>query len=383
MRNQHGFSLVELMVALVVFIFAIVAATTIFIPLVSQFKQQSKITETNIEGLVGLWMLKTDLEQAGYGLPWFFPNDTITYTETSAAPAGSTISSAVVNDSPGNPPRAVAAFNNVDFSGHVNGNANITRIVKYSDYLVIKSASVSGTDTAQKWSYIVAANEPNPRTWGTTGVPGGAAGPNDPSANDNVIVINPMVSATRLRELVMNGTAFSTKFSSLGAFSPPAGSSQTQTYVIYDIDANNSLNMPFNRADYFVGIPAAMPTRCASGTGVLYKAVLSQSGTFDANNTTPLLDCVADMQVIFGLDMDGNGTIDTYSNADGSSAADATSTHRRRISARGECAGSTGIPFQPFRLQEQCSRDPGLYSWPRGADRSEFYFHSIHNRGVF
>lgn len=320
MRKQHGFSLVELMVAMVVFMFAMAAASTIFIPLVSQFKQQSKIAETNIAGLVGLELMRTDLGQAGYGLPWYFPSDTIAYTETAAAPASSTINTAVVNDAPGNPPRAVAAFNSVSFSGPVNGNANITGIAAGSDYLVIKSASVSGTDMAQKWSFIVAENEPNPRTW--------AVASENLSPTDKVIVIKPKVGDVRLRELVMNGAAFYTSYSPFpSSFSPSSLSSDPyETYLIYGIDSGATLNMPFNRADYFVGIPAAAvrPTRCAIGTGVLYKAVLSQAGTFIPSNTTPLLDCVADMQVIFGLDMNGNGTIGTYSNADGSVAVDAT-----------------------------------------------------------
>ncbi|HAM51285.1 MAG TPA: hypothetical protein DCP92_11585 [Nitrospiraceae bacterium] len=337
-RKQHGFTLVELMITLVVFTFALSAAIRVFVPIVGKFKQQSKIAETNVEGLVGLELLKTDLEHAGYGLPWCFPNNSITYAETTAAPASA------LNDATGAgdyPPRALAAVDNITFNGNVNGNANITSIATGSDYLTIKSALVSGTDAAQKWTYLVAQNAPTPRIWGP---PAGTLGTSDPSATDYVIVINPVPSqACPANCLVMNGgTTFGTLNQGYtqynagfpGAFTPSASLSPLQTYLIYDIapgpgtagtTLTGPLNMPFNRADYFVGIPATLPSRCASGTGVLYKAILGQNTmAFSPSYTTPLLDCVADMRVIFGLDTNGDGIIDTYSNADGRHVDDAT-----------------------------------------------------------
>ncbi|HEY4745125.1 MAG TPA: PilW family protein, partial [Desulfuromonadaceae bacterium] len=69
---------------------------------------------------------------------------------------------------------------------------------------------------------------------------------------------------------------------------------------------------------------------CAPHTGTLYKANVNQSdGSLDL--TTPILDCVADMQVVFGWDLadaggnlvsdpalPGDGQIDTWTNANGS-----------------------------------------------------------------
>jgi len=301
------------MVALVIFTFVIAAATAMFVPLVNQFKQQSKIAETNIEGIVGLDMLRGDLEQAGYGLPWYFPDDTINYSEATVAPANAV----TFNDSPGNPPRAVVAADNVTFGGAVNGNANVTGVVTGSDYLAIKSIAITGSATAQKWTYILAENEPNPRKWNSAS--------NDlKPATDRVIVIRPKVGDVRLRELVMDGSNFFTKYSETafpGNFSPTQPS---ESFLIYGVDPSNDLKTPFNRADYYLGVPTALPRRCAVGTGILYKAVLSQAdGSFPAVNTTQLLDCVADMQVVFGLDMNYDGIIGTYSNADGSTAVDA------------------------------------------------------------
>jgi prepilin-type N-terminal cleavage/methylation domain-containing protein len=318
MRKQEGFSLVELMVSMAIFIFVITAATGIFIPLVNQFKQQSKIAEANIAGIVGLELLRTDLEQAGFGLPWYFPNDTINYNEAAAAPAS------VYNDAPGNVPRAIAS-----------GINNSPGIVTGSNYLVVRSAVVTGSDTAQKWTYILNESEPNPRQWGPLNNVS-----NDLTTNtDRVVVIRPRVSDTRLRELVMNGTQFFTTYSQTSFPANFSPTKQSEAYLIYGIDPANNLKMPFNRADYYVST-ANVPTTCASGTGVLVKAILDhQTGiNFPQKNIIPLLDCVADMQVIFGLDMNSDGIIGTYSNADGSTVMGATA-----ITKQNEGAGTSNV----------------------------------------
>jgi hypothetical protein len=59
-----------------------------------------------------------------------------------------------------------------------------------------------------------------------------------------------------------------------------------------------------------------MPSRCAPGSGILYKAVLSQNAVNPVAGATgtevlPLLDCAANMKVVFALDTDGDGVSDT------------------------------------------------------------------------
>jgi type II secretory pathway pseudopilin PulG len=276
-KKIEGFSLVELLVTMSIFILIIVAASGIFIALVNQFKQQSKMAETNIEGIVGLELLRIDLEHAGYGLPWVIPTGVV-YNEATAG----------YNDSPSDPPRAMASGDNVGFNG--------------SDYLVLKSTVVSRSDTAPRWSYITTGNDPKP--WGTDDLVSGS---------DRVIVINPKASETSLRELVVSGGVFFTTYDGANfpaAFSP---SRPLETYVIYGVD-DRVLRMPFNRADYYIS-NINVPLRCATGTGVLEKGVIRHSdGALDT--PLPLLDCVADMQVAFGVDTTNpaDGTVDCYTN---------------------------------------------------------------------
>jgi hypothetical protein len=64
---------------------------------------------------------------------------------------------------------------------------------------------------------------------------------------------------------------------------------------------------------------AGLPSSCADHTGFLYKAALNHSdGLF---TEIPILGCVADMQVVLGWDMDEDGVVDTYSDADGATVS--------------------------------------------------------------
>jgi hypothetical protein len=96
-------------------------------------------------------------------------------------------------------------------------------------------------------------------------------------------------------------------------------------FIVYGVDPGTgvaSLRMPFNRADFYVRVPAAnLPKQCAAGTGVLYKGTFSQSnGTIV--NELPILDCVVAMRVIFTLDLYGNGAYTYTDDISGLTAAD-------------------------------------------------------------
>ena len=128
-----------------------------------------------------------------------------------------------------------------------------------------------------------------------------------------MIVIKPAKDIYSSNELIVdsNGNFFTT-FSSTSFPSDFLPQSPSERYIIYGVDANTDLRMPFNRADYFINRPTSgMPSRCAPNTGILYKTTINQSN--GGLNYLQIFDCVADMQVIFGLDNDENGVRDTYS----------------------------------------------------------------------
>lgn len=295
-KRQEGFTLVELLITMVIFVFTIAAASNIFVSLLTQFKQQSKIAETQIEGLVGLETLRRDIEQAGFGLPWVVPTSVTTATYLEAAASATAPSPVLYNDAP-DPPRAIFSGNNI--AG-----------LRGSDYLVIKATSIANNDAAMRWTYVVATGSGNRiiQAWDP---------PRENMINNyRAIALIPTRGENNQRILVTDVTD-NTKYS-IGFSDPfPAVFSPitlNDLYLVYGVDPDTDLRMPFNRADYYIRrVAASTPARCAKGvaatnnTGVLVKSLINQAdGVRGAG--VPLLDCVADMQVFFRLDRNGDGT---------------------------------------------------------------------------
>jgi prepilin-type N-terminal cleavage/methylation domain-containing protein len=291
-RRENGFTMVELMITMVIFVIAMVAASNIFSGILNQFKQQTKIAETNIEGVIGLQMFRTDLEQAGFGLP--FDLDGTAYNEA-VSTNQPYVTPGDFNDSP-NPPRAIVA-------GHGVG-------MNDSDVLVIKASNIGINAPSQKWAYrtstggLIVNKE-----W--TDIDGNAVTAENFNAEDRVIVLKPVVQDRQ--QVLVRSVDFYSRFDGLDDFEPPT--TLNETHLIYGIGTDPALRMPFNRADFYIRRSADMPQRCAQGTGILYKGVLRHNdGQF---NEMELLDCVLDMQVVFGLDTDEDGSTDTFSSPDG------------------------------------------------------------------
>ena len=280
--KQHGFSLIELLVVMALLSIVAIMTMDAFNMVIKQSGQTMKTVTTEIDQTIGLDILRSDIEQAGFGLPWTFQNS-ITYAEA-ASPPGSTY-----NDSPSTAPRAILSGNNVGYNS--------------SDYLVIKSTIVAGSDTANKWTYISkdSSTAPTPKSWSSTS--------SNPSTNDKVIVIKPRYDALGYNELVMNSGTFFTTYSSTNFTSAFSPATIGQRFIVYGVSAADaslaSLRMPFNRADYYIARPSTnMPSDCAPNTGILYKSTVNHSD--GALTEMPVLDCVADMQVVFRLGTDTN-----------------------------------------------------------------------------
>lgn len=287
MGRRQGFTLIEVLIALVVMFLVMNAVITFFVGVkgrggvLNQYKQQSRIAKSGMDSIIGLEILRKDIEHAGYGLPW---NNIPVYAEATEPNPG------ILNDSP-NAPRGLVSINDPAFT------------LNSADYLVIKSSRVAMIDPARKWTILQAGDVK--RSWTT--VPANAENL-DPQ--DRVIVLSPGSTGTNWRSMVIVGGAFSTTYNNTAAFAP---GSLSGTRLIYGIGAPdpNPLRMPFNRADFYLST-TNVPQQCAPNTGVLVKGVVRQEdGILDA--PLPLLDCVASMQVLFMLDTDGDGSVDATS----------------------------------------------------------------------
>ncbi len=273
-RREGGFTLIEVLITLAILVIVLGAASTLFVNLMRAYKQQSKIAETSMEGLLGLEVLRRDIQHAGFGLPW--NGDTGTGEATGGGNA--TACNAASNT---DPPRAIQG---VDASGTAT-----------CDYLVVRAANVGVTAASGKWTTL--AFGPATRQWNSPF--------EDLADTDRVIVVSPGIDNMTFRTLVKSAGAFATTFDSLAGYAP---GDTTQTYLVYGLHSVDTLRMPFNRADYYVDT-TSVPVHCAPNTGVLVKAVVNQdNGTLSP--IYPLLDCVRAVQYRFGLDPDGDGNLD-------------------------------------------------------------------------
>ena len=278
-RREAAFTLVELMIAMAIVMVVLYAAINFFIVSVRQYKVQTKITETNLEGILGLELFRQDLESLGFGLPW---NGLVAYTER---PSIADLSA--LEDTP-NAPRAVLSINDPAFT------------FNQSDYIVIKSARVGMSGAAGKWTTLTEAGDK--RTWSQ-----------DNLANTDYVIVLALGSTDANRRSLVTSAAtgaFFTTFNSTDNYVPVEPYSANIVYGIDDVSPG--LARPFNRSEYYID-NTAVPQRCAPNTGVLVKAVVAQEAT-GSTSLLPLMDCVADMQIVYGLDTDLDGWVDsTYS----------------------------------------------------------------------
>jgi hypothetical protein len=259
------------------------------VSLLRQAKQQGKIAETNIEGIIGLEQIRQDIDSAGYGLPWVTPSG-LTYTEaTENGPK-------LYNDAPASGPTGTNNNPRAILSGNGAG------IYGFDDILVLKAASLARNDTCKKWTYLQYGNIH--QTWNVS--------TEDLANTDHVIVLSPGATESTRRTLVVDKTAtttWQTTFNNTANFAPDF----SETRFIYGISPDNTLSMPFNRTDYYISTASSyVPSRCAPNTGVLVKATISHNNG-QRSDSLPLLDCVADMQVVFRLDTNSDGLIDNTS----------------------------------------------------------------------
>jgi len=300
LRKTDGFTLVEVIVVTALLIVVLVISAGSFNTILMNSMRVFKSEESNIEGIVGLEMLRHDLQQAGYGL----------YTET-----GPTYSEAVDtlpainNDAPGNVPRPLVFINGLDGVQSVDSYTPLAG----SDYISIKGTSASTASVAQKWTFLnITSTHVRANNW--------ASGSENFGANDNVVVLQKQFGTPPKSNLVAGPTgafyySYNTGFANLST-------AMNGMYAVYGINSAAVPQFPFNRIDYFVAQPPAaqgMPKFCAPGTGVLYKATLNNQigGSAGKLNYIPVQDCVLDMQVVLGWDTDGDGVIDTWTAADG------------------------------------------------------------------
>lgn len=308
LKRQEGFTLAEVVIAMALFMVIIGLVGKSFNSALHTSTVVSKSEESNIEGVVGLEMMRHDIQQAGFGL----------YTDYDTVPsfneaAGGTLAAAY-NDTVTGAPRAVVADDNLSVGDD-------TRVLTGTDYLALKATNLGTDKTSQKWTYL---NYSSPAVVGTGGSKLWTKVEDRLSDGvDKVVVMrqsykNGVLSRKLIADLA-DPTSWYITYRDDGAYTstykPPVSG---LAYYYYDLGSSTP-RAPFNRVDYVVKrVPQDLSKTCAPGAGTLYKTVMNQA---DGSMTEiPLLDCVADMQVVLGWNTSGiaSNPVDSWSNANGS-----------------------------------------------------------------
>lgn len=337
LSSNRGYSLVEMLIVMVIFSVVIVMVGTSFSTLLKYSSGAAKREESNIEGNVGLEVMRRDISSAGFGLPTSYNiSGAPVYAEAKNAPAST------LNDgsSASKIPRALAATYNLAATSDSSAGVSYTTVAN-SDYLAIKATSVGKDPAAQKWTYAGYSDTPPvpPRSWTTGAVHNPQSAVPNLSNGDVVIALDRSTTATDAGYDLLKdaGTGnYWTSFSPAGLPAAFSAISQQDTVFIYGIAGSGTTpRMPFNRVDYFVARPdsaALMPNYCAPNTGILYRGQVKHGPGVDAGTLEyqPVLDCVAGMRVVLGWNLldstgslvtdagkTGSGAIDTWTNASG------------------------------------------------------------------
>lgn len=308
LRSTSGFSLVEMVLVMAIFMSIIIISSGAFNKLVSVSTQEAKSVESDTQGVIGLEMLRVDLEHAGYGLPWelSFPAE---FQETVADG----------DVAPGVDPRNFNDLNNASSDTNRVPRALQSGVSSNgSDYLVLKSTLITTSETSKKWAYVDGVGGASQlKSWGS----------NNLSDGEKIITLDSrtkrLISKPVTPPAVMTAADFSYAIAATNGATmmPPDGfqpPTESATYLVYGVSSATTLRAPYNRIDFYVKQPDSakeMPARCAPGTGILYKGVLNHTNgaSTDGKFTEyPLLECVADMQVVFHMDTNGDGGADAF-----------------------------------------------------------------------
>jgi len=293
-NSNAGFSLVEILIVMGMFVVVMVITSSALNIVLSKGNIVQRSEESNIEGVIGLEMLRHDLAQAGLGL--FTNTDNLpVYAEAVG------VAAAPYNDS-NNTPRAIVTGNNLPLAANV--------VLNGTDYMAIKATTVGNNAIAQRWTYVT--DDGVPHQWGT-----------DDLVNGNIVIA--LTQTYNAKRGVLEHSLVKTAPTNYEiSFTDPASATYTpaigKRYYFYGIQGAANLRAPFNRVDYYVRRPDnGFPTSCSPATGVLYKAVMSHlDGTLLPE--IPILDCVADMQIVLGWNTqanpEGSNVIDVLSSSD-------------------------------------------------------------------
>lgn len=322
----------EMLISLSIFSVLISVVFTSFDTQVKHTTREYKLAESDMEVGIAKSIIERDIGMAGYGLA----EDYGTSIGDVTCPSGLRSSSFTGN------------FCIPAIAGATNANP---------DTLTLMGTALGlETRAAQGWTYI-ASVDPTFRVWGDTreDVKGDATG------NDVAILMEPST-----KRLLAQATEWLFKYDGSNATpanrltSRPTGITflnpavGTLVYGFYSL-GDEVAAQPYYAVRY--GLGGASPSNCAGGTQSLLRN--ESRTTIPTNNGDPLLSCVLDFQVAFGLDSNEDGSIDLWDNGGVTAAGYDSQSLRRRFKQ-----------IRVYILMQSGNYDPN-YSAPANIDVGE------------
>jgi len=276
--DHQGFSLVELMVTMAIFTVLLAGVFGAYFSQLENTTREYRSAESEIELGIGKQFVEQDLLLSGYGLADDY--------------------SPLAFD-----PRPARVVNNTT-SATTPVPAAPGRIVGSDELYLMGTALGLKNRASQGWSYFT-SNTPTFRTW-----PDNREQIRD---DDRVILVEPS-SKQILVETVSGNWLFDYNAATPNVVAIPSGTTYgspeigTLIYGLYNGNTHDANAKPFYTVRYYLaGTP---PEICADGTRSLLRAESVESLTPVGGD--PLMACVRDMQVAFGLDTDENGNVDAW-----------------------------------------------------------------------
>lgn len=293
MKWQSGMTLVELMVSLAIVLLVVVAATAAYLKILTSYKSQGAVSQNFMQNLTGFDLIRYDLQMAGYGLPTNISGFSYTEATSPGSYTGyqppydpSLLDESNLGNASG-PPHALVVSNGANPIGENTLSDNTSAV------LAIKS-TVANINTASGHFGVLSTTALD--TSATNLVNG-----------DHYILID---SSGALQQ----GSAAGVWDNTFHPGTPPGPLASGLLGFLYGLSTHSTGAMPFNRADYFLD-SQNLPSYCAPGTFELYRGYVNQTTPVNAGDpqvgqlvASPLIDCVEDFQVAFGIDPSGAGT---------------------------------------------------------------------------
>jgi len=323
MKNRQGFSLVELIIVMAIFSVVMAGLYAAYSVQLKQGVVQYRLAESEMELGITKNIIDRDLSMAGYGLQ-----------------------------------------DDYDFDG--DGTQNFTpRAVRAAnadpDTLTLMGTALGlGSRAAQGWTFVAstagAPAVPAFRLWNDAR--------EDVGTNDRVILVDP-----NAKKLLAEGAGWLFQYN--GSGSTPTLLSNNMAFsqsfpgvVVYGLNQSGMTDatQPYYAVTYYLAdtVSSPPPATCAPGTRNLLRAESRTSASPTGGD--PILNCVLDFQVAFGLDTNEDGQIEVWDNGGVTASTYATKDLNRRLKQ-----------IRAYVLVQEANRDPNYTHSPAVIRAGDLY----------